>query len=93
MTLTCWRCNNTDGSQLDKHLIERVLSFVALLKLDDDPLQVAGVVLPPPGSDGAPIYEAIRSEQGGPETMNPLAMPNGFAPLRETWEAVIARAN
>lgn len=60
-------------------------SFVALLRLDENPIHVAAVTLPPPGVAGPEFYEALA--QSGPQrTCRLLPVPNGFFPFQELWD-------
>jgi len=57
--------------------------FLVLLELHRDPRQVAGVVLPGPGSDGLALYDLLRTPScQGEKMLQSLSVVSGFLPLR-----------
>ena len=73
------------------HSPESTRSFFVILSLDQDSGHVAGVALPPPGTDGSELYQRLRlPEFQGPKTLHPLPLPkHGFFPFGETWRYVL----
>jgi hypothetical protein len=66
-------------------------SFMALLRLDQDPDHMAAVTLPPPGADGAEFFRTMAAS-GAERTYGLSILPMwggpGFIPLAELWHHV-----
>lgn len=73
------------------HTPKSIRSFFVFLRLDDDTRHVAGVTLPPPGTNGAELYPQLQStEARGLKMLDPLPIPErGFLPFVETWRYVV----
>jgi hypothetical protein len=73
------------------HTPESTRSFFVILSLDKDTGHVAGVTLPPPGSDGAELYPRLLSpEARGQKALDPLPIPKkGFLPFHQTWRYIV----
>ena len=70
---------------------ESFRSFVAILRLDDDTGHVAGVTLPPPGTDGSELFSFLElPEARGPRELYPLPiLERGFLPFVEAWRYIV----
>ncbi len=66
-------------------------SFFVIMTLDKETKHIAGVTLPPPGTDGSDLYPYLQSpEARGTKNANPLPIPKrGFLPFLETWRYFI----
>lgn len=71
------------------HTPESTRSFFVVLSLDRDTGHLAGVTLPPPGSDGLEFYSRLLAAGPGQKAVTPLPIPpRGFLPFEKTWHHV-----
>ena len=88
-----WRIEETIPEEADlciMHTPEWLRSFFIVLRLDEQ-RHVAGVTLPPPGTDGSDLYPRLRApDTQGKKLLHPLPIPtNGFLPFLQAWRFAI----
>lgn len=68
-----------------------IQSFFVVLKLSRDPLHLAGVVLPPPGSTDETLYDRLQSaDASGPKKFQGFDVVDGFLPFRRAWDIALS---